>query len=88
MANHVSPLKRTRQIERRTAINRARKTRLRHQIRAMRQLISANDGAGARKALPGVYSIIDRAAKWGVIKANTAARYKSRLAVRLSKLTG
>ncbi len=86
MANHVSSIKRTRQIERRTAVNRTRRTRLRHQIRAMRKLLAEKDAAGAQKALPGAFSIIDRAAKWGIIKKNTAARYKSRLAVRLTKL--
>ena len=30
--------------------------------------------------------MIDRAAKWGIIKKNTAARYKSRLTMRLKIL--
>jgi small subunit ribosomal protein S20 len=30
--------------------------------------------------------LIDRAAKWGIIKKNTAARYKSRLTIRLRKI--
>ena len=40
MANHFSALKRVRQTEKRTEFNRRSKTRLRHQIRAMRQLIT------------------------------------------------
>jgi ribosomal protein S20 len=31
--------------------------------------------------------MVDRAAKWGIIKKNTASRYKSRITVRLRKLT-
>jgi small subunit ribosomal protein S20 len=84
MANTFSALKRVRQTERKTEINRMRKTRLRHQIRAMRRLIEQKDVAGAQKAMPATFSIIDRAAKWGIIKKNTAARYKSRVAHRLA----
>ncbi len=86
MANHFSALKRVRQEERRTAVNRMRKTRLRHQIRAFRRLVEQKDAAGAAKALPETYSMIDRAAKWGIVKKNTAARYKSRLHARLKTI--
>jgi len=85
MANHYSALKRARQIKRRTLINRARKSRLRHQIRAMRQALQKGDRAAAEKLLPKTFSLIDRAAKWGIIKDNTAARYKSRLHARFNK---
>ena len=87
MANTVSSLKRVRIAERRTAVNRVRRTRLRHQIRTMRRLLEHKDSAGAAKAMPTTFSLVDRAAKWGIIKQNTAARYKSRLTLRLRKLT-
>ncbi len=87
MANTLSALKRVRITERRTAINRSRKSRLRHQIRAMRRLMDHKDAQGAGKALPATFSLVDRAAKWGIIKKNTAARYKSRITLRLRKLT-
>ena len=86
MANTVTALKRVRVTERRTAINRTRKTRLRHGIRAMRRLLESKDVKGAAALVPRTYSLIDRAAKWGIIKKNTAARYKSRLTLRLRKL--
>ncbi len=86
MANHVSALKRVRITERRTAVNRMRKTRLRHQVRTMRRLLDQKDITGAEKALPETFSLVDRAAKWGIIKKNTASRYKSRLHVRLKAL--
>ena len=86
MANTVSALKRVRMTERRTAVNRTRKTRLRHQIRKMRRLLAAKDASGAQELVPATQSMIDRAAKWGIIKKNTAARYKSRLADRLAKI--
>ncbi len=68
-------------------VNRIRKSRLRTQIRAMRRLLEHKDADGAAKAAPATFSLVDRAAKWGVIKKNTAARYKSRLTLRLRKLT-
>jgi small subunit ribosomal protein S20 len=86
MANTVSALKRVRTAERRTEVNRTRKTRLRHQIRAMRRLLDAKDAKGAIALIPKTFSLIDRSAKWGVIKKNTAARYKSRVTLRLRKL--
>ncbi|MEO7144773.1 MAG: 30S ribosomal protein S20 [Bryobacteraceae bacterium] len=87
MANTVSSLKRVRQSRRKTTINRIRKTRFRHQVRAMRRLLEHKDAAGAQAILGDTFSLIDRAAKWGIIKKNTAARYKSRLHVKLAGLT-
>jgi small subunit ribosomal protein S20 len=85
MANTVSALKRVRVTEHRTGVNRIRKSRLRHQIRAMRRLLDQKDVDGATKIVPQTFSLVDRAAKWGIIKKNTAARYKSRLTLRLRK---
>jgi len=87
MANYYSALKGIRQIKKRTQVNRMRKTRLRHQIRAIRRKLSANDVEGAQELLPKTFSIIDRSAKWGIIKANTAARYKSRLNASLKNIS-
>jgi small subunit ribosomal protein S20 len=86
MANTLSAQKRMRTAEHRTAVNRTRKTRLRHQVRKMRRLLEANNATGAAEIVPATFSMIDRAAKWGIIKKNTAARYKSRLTARLKKV--
>jgi len=86
MANTVSALKRVRMTKRKTMVNRLRKTRLRHQVRAMRRLIEKKDGGGANALIPKTFSLIDRSAKWGIIKANTAARYKSRIVKRIKGL--
>ena len=88
MANHFSALKRVRQTKRRSLVNRSRRSRLRHQIRAMRRLLEQKDAAAAQAAVPVTFSLVDRAAKWGIIKQNTAARYKSRMVIRLKGLTG
>jgi small subunit ribosomal protein S20 len=86
MANIFSAFKRVRQTKRKTEVNRLRKSRLRHQIRAFRRLMEQKDRGAAQAALPATFSLIDRSAKWGVIKKNTAARYKSRITARLKAL--
>ena len=87
MANTYGALKRVRQTERRTEYNRKSKTRLRHQIRAMRRALAGKDAKAAADMLPVTFSIIDRSAKSGIIKKNTAARYKSKLHLRVKALT-
>ena len=87
MANHYSALKRVREDKKRTLVNRMRRTRLRHQIRLMRQLLEDKDANAAQALLPKAFSMIDRAARLGVVKKNAAARYKSRLHARLKSLT-
>jgi small subunit ribosomal protein S20 len=52
----------------------------------MRRLLEGTDPAAAHAALPQTFSMIDRSARWGIIKKNTAARYKSRMTLRLRKL--
>ena len=87
MANTYGALKRVRQTERRTEFNRKSKTRLRHQIRAMRRALLAKDAKAAADLLPRTFSLIDRSARFGVIKKNTAARYKSKLHLRVKALS-
>jgi small subunit ribosomal protein S20 len=87
MANTYSALKRVRQTERRTEYNRQNKTRLRHQIRAMRKALTSKDPKAAADLLPKTFSVIDRSAKIGIIKQNTAARYKSNLHKRVKTLS-
>jgi small subunit ribosomal protein S20 len=86
MANTYSALKRVRQTERRTEMNQKNKSRLRHAIRAMRRAIAAKESQAATDLLPKTFSVIDRSVKIGIIKKNTAARYKSRLHVRVKAL--
>jgi small subunit ribosomal protein S20 len=86
MANTVSAIKRMRMTERKTVVNRVRKSRLRTQIRAMRSALHRHDASGAQALLGETFSMVDRAAKWGIIKQNTAARYKSRLNHRVKAL--
>ena len=52
MANHVSSLKRARQTETKTAVNRANKSKLRGTLRSLREAIAAGD----KKTLAATYS--------------------------------
>ncbi len=87
MANTYSALKRVRQTERRTQFNRKNSSRLRRGIRAMRKALTGKDPKAAAELLPKTFSLIDRSAKLGVIKKNTAARYKSKLHLRVKALS-
>jgi small subunit ribosomal protein S20 len=87
MANTISAVKRVRQAERRTEVNQKNKSRLRHAIRALRRAITAKEAPAATALLPKTFSEIDRSVKVGIIKKNTASRYKSRLHTRVKALT-
>jgi small subunit ribosomal protein S20 len=88
MANHFSALKRVRQTERRTLVNRLAKTRLRHQIRAMRRGLTAKEQPDLKALMQTTFSLVDKAAQKGYIKRGTAARYKTRLHARVKIALG
>ena len=54
----------------------------------MRRSVIAKDPKAAEALMPKTFSIIDRSAKIGLIKKNTAARYKSKLHLKLKALQG
>lgn len=79
MANHKSAEKRIRQNEKRRAINRANRGRMRTEIKKLRSALALGDLSTAQELLPGVVSIIDKSIQKGVLHRNAAARHKSRL---------
>lgn len=78
MANIASAEKQRRQAEKRNERNRAGKSALRTTLKKARTGIVGGDAD--KDTLATSYSAIDKAAKTGLIKENTANRYKSRLA--------
>ena len=86
MANHFSALKRARQTGKRTDRNRANTSRLRTELRRLRESLTAGDKTKAQETFRSTVSAIDKAVQKGVIHANTAGRYKSRLNARLAAL--
>lgn len=87
MPNTVSAKKATRKIAARTAINKARKSRMRTQIRKVEEAIAAGDVTAAAAALQAAQPEIMRAAQKGVLHKNTASRKVSRLAARVKALS-
>ena len=86
MANHFSALKRARQTEKRTATNRANRSRVRANIRKFREALASGNKDNAQTAYREVASAIDKSVQKGVLHGNTASRYKSRLNARLKAL--
>ena len=80
-----SALKANRQNIKRREHNRELRTRLRSALKAIRASLDSKDLAGAKSALSATVSIVDKMATKGIIHRNTAGRYKSRLAARMSK---
>ena len=87
MANHKSALKRLAQTRKQTERNRAHRTRMRHQLRELRQALDAKDKARAESLLRPTLSLLDRMIQKGILHRNTAARYKSRLTLGFNSLS-
>ena len=86
MANHKSAEKRVRQNEKRNAINRSNRSKLRTQIKKLRTALSAADKNASTELLSPTVALIDKAVNKGIIHKNTAARYKSRLTKHVADL--
>jgi small subunit ribosomal protein S20 len=70
---------------RKRVFNVRRKNEMNDTIKKVRKLVSAGDTKAAEAMVPTVYKAIDKAAKRGVIKDNTAARKKSRLVAAIKR---
>jgi small subunit ribosomal protein S20 len=78
MANIRSAEKQRRQAEKKKVRNRAGKSNLKSALKKARAAVATGTGE-MKDVLSAGFSEIDRAAKKGLIKGNTADRYKSRL---------
>lgn len=83
MANTKSAKKAHRVSERRYVFNARRKKSMKDEVKTVGKLIAGKNAKDAEKALPALYKAIDKAAKNGTIKKNTASRMKSRIVKRL-----
>ncbi len=80
MANHKDALKRIKQNDKRRIRNRAFRTKMRNQIKALRGAVDAGDVEDAQAKLRTAVSVIQKLASKGVIHPNQAARRVQRLA--------
>ncbi len=88
MANTKSAKKATRVIARRTAVNKARRTRMRSSWRSVEEAIASGDVKAAQEALSSAESATMKAAGFGVVHKNLASRKVSRLSKRIATLAG
>ena len=86
MANNASARKRIRQTEKRTARNKARKSRVRSFLRKVEEAVKSGDTAAAQEAFRAAQPEMQRAATKGVVHANTVARKLSRLSARVKSV--
>lgn len=88
MANTSSAKKAVRKIARRTAVNKARRTRVRGTWRKVEEALAAGNGPAAAEALKVLETETMRAVSRGVMHKNTASRKVSRLTNRVKALLG
>ncbi|WP_374545154.1 30S ribosomal protein S20 [Rhodoblastus sp.] len=86
MANTKSAKKAVRQIARRTAVNRQRRSKMRTFVRKVEEAIVSGDQAAAKAALAVAEPILMRAAQKGIVHRNTASRKVSRLTAGVAAL--
>jgi small subunit ribosomal protein S20 len=86
MANTPSAKKAVRKIERRTAVNRSRRSQMRTYMRKVEEAIASGDPEAAKAALRAAEPLMMRAAQKGIVHKNTASRKVSRLSHRVSAL--
>jgi small subunit ribosomal protein S20 len=80
-----SALKANRQNIKRREHNRALRARLRTGLKSIRKSLDDKNVEGAKTGLRNLQSLVDKMATKGIIRKNTASRYKSRLAARIAK---
>ncbi|MFM7688655.1 MAG: 30S ribosomal protein S20, partial [Alphaproteobacteria bacterium] len=83
---NASARKRIRQTEKRTARNKARKSRVRSFLRKVEEAVKSGDKAAAQEAFRAAQPEMQRAATKGVVHANTVARKLSRLSARVKSV--
>ena len=86
MANTSSAKKAVRKIERRTAVNRARRSQMRTYVRKVEEALASGNADAAKLALADAEPLMMRAAQNGIIHKNNASRKISRLTVRVKAL--
>lgn len=87
MANTQSAKKMVRKIARRTAVNKARRSRVRTFVKKVELAIASGDQAAAKTALVQAESEMMRAVSKGVVHKNTGSRKVSRLSSRVKAMS-
>lgn len=83
-AKRPTALKRDLQNEKRRLQNKSFMSKLRTSIRRFEESLEQEDASLKQERLNNAYSLLDKAAKRGLLKMNAASRKKSRLTVRFA----
>ncbi|MCV2881785.1 30S ribosomal protein S20 [Actibacterium sp. XHP0104] len=86
MANSPQAKKRARQNERRYAVNKARRSRIRTYLRKVEEAIASGDQDAATAALRAAQPELMRGVTKGILHKNTVSRKISRLSARVKAL--
>ena len=86
MANTPQAKKRARQNERRAAINKARRSRIKTFLRAVEEAIESGDKEASTAALRAAQPELMRGATKGIFHKNTVSRKISRLSARVKAI--
>jgi small subunit ribosomal protein S20 len=87
VATHKSAIKASRQAEKRRIRNRSARSRLRTQVKKLREALAGDKAEEAQALLKPTLSLLDRSVRLGAIHKNVADRTKSRLTRHYAKLT-
>lgn len=87
MANTPQSKKRARQSERKTEVNKARRSRIRTYLRKVEEAIASGNAESARETLKAAQPELMRGVTKGIVHKNTAARKISRLSSRVKALS-
>lgn len=82
-----SAKKALKQSKKKRIMNLQKSGKMKKLIKEIRKFALENKKEEAKKLLPQLYKMIDKAAKAGIIKKNNAARKKSRLTKIINKLS-
>ena len=86
MAHSLQAKKRIRQIDRRTAVNQARRSAIRTELRKVEEAIASGDQLSAQSAFRQMQPQLMAGVSKGIMEKNTVSRTLSRLSKRIKAM--
>lgn len=86
MAITKAAKKAIRKNEKRRVVNIGRSGKVKSLLKKVKKMVAEKKAEDAKKILPQVYKILDKAAKTNLLKKNTVSRYKSRITKLINKI--
>jgi small subunit ribosomal protein S20 len=86
MANTKSAKKATRKMQRRTDINKSRRTRMKTEVRRVEEAIASGNKTAAVEALKAAEPVLARSGQVGIVHKRAASRKVSRLSAAVGRM--